>query len=365
MKQIFWLTGSCFFDVDENIVPLMSKQNKIYWFILRQPESFYSKEDIEQHLKRYNINGEVVDWPRLRSYKSLKMYISLIQKMKSQNPDIIYIDYPGVPYLFPLLHIMRIDKSKVIYACHDFILHVQVKHRLFLQAYANFILKKFKNFQLFSKTQATLFSQKFHKNYFYAPLALKGFGTPTSYQKDHTKATFLFFGNIHKRKGIEYLIEATNKLAARYKGQFIVRIYGNCENWDEYKGLIEDKECFDLAIRRIENHEIANLFATSDYLILPYKEVTQSGPLLISYFYNIPVIASDHDGFKEYINHGETGFLFRNADPQSLSEVMERIIRKEFDYSTIYKNLTKYIADNNSLESIVAKYEKGFSDLVK
>ena len=366
MKQIFWLTGSCFFDVDENIVPLMSKQYDIYWFVIRQSDSFYSKEDIEAHMKRNHVRGEVVDWPRLRSLASLTMYISLIKDLKKRNPDILYINYPGVPYLFPLLHVMRFDKSKVIYACHDFILHVQVKHQKFLQAYANFILKKFENFQLFSRTQATLFNQQFAKKSFYAPLALKGFGAPSATaKKDHEKTVFLFFGNIHKRKGIEYLIEATNRLAQTYKGQFIVRIYGDCENWEEYEKLITDKECFDLAIRRVENHEIPDLFASSDYLILPYKEVTQSGPLLISYYYKVPVIASNHDGFKEYIDHGTTGFLFQNADPQSLSQVMESILRKEYDYSTICKNLSQFIEENNSLESIVARYDKGFTQLIK
>ena len=364
MKQLFWLTGSCFFDVDENIVPRMSKEYKIYWFILRQPESFYSKKDMENHLKKYHIEGEVVDWPRLRSLQSLKMYISLIHKMQSLNPALIYINYPGVPYLFPLLHVMRVDKSKIVYACHDFILHVQVKHLRFLQAYANFILKKFQNFQLFSKTQALLFQEKFGKNYFYAPLALKGFGSPTVDKVQNEKATFLFFGNIHRRKGIEYLIEATNILASKYPDKFIVRIYGDCEHWDEYEKRIRDKTCFDLAVRRVENDEIANLFATSDYLVLPYKEVTQSGPLLISYYYNLPVIASNHDGFKEYITPGETGFLFENENSESLASVMEQIIQKKYDNSVIRHNLSEFIAENNSLEKIVALYSEGFNKII-
>ena len=365
MKQIFWLTGSCFFDVDENIVPLMNKKYDIYWFILRQPESFYTKQEIENHLKKNKIKGEVVDWPRLRSFQSLKMYYSLINKMKSQNPDVIYINYPGVPYLFPLLHIMRMDKHKIIYACHDFILHVQVEHQQFLQAYANFILKKFQNFQLFSRTQAALFHKQFSKNYFYAPLALKGFGAPSTTQTDKDKTTFLFFGNIHRRKGLEYLIEATNQLSSRYKGKFTVRIYGNCEHWDEYEKLITDTTCFELAIRRVENDEIANLFSTSDYLILPYKEVTQSGPLLISYYYNLPVIASDHDGFREYISHGESGFLFQNENPTSLASVMEQIIQNKYDNAAIRHNLSNFIAENNSLEKIIELYSEGFERLTR
>ena len=74
------------------------------------------------------------------------------------------------------------------------------------------------------------------------------------------------------------MIEAANKLYEKYGNKFVVKIYGGCSNWEHYSKIIRYNECFDLQIRRIENDEVANLFSASDYLILPYKDVTQSGP---------------------------------------------------------------------------------------
>lgn len=60
--------------------------------------------------------------------------------------------------------------------------------------------------------------------------------------------------------------------------------------------------------RRIDDEEIPELFTKSDYLVLPYEDVAQSGPHMIAYNYNLPVIASDIDGFKERVVDGENGF---------------------------------------------------------
>ena len=45
--------------------------------------------------------------------------------------------------------------------------------------------------------------------------------------------------------------------------------------------------------------------------MLPYQDVAQSGPHMIAYNYNLPVIASDIEGFAERVEDGENSFLVR------------------------------------------------------
>lgn len=364
-KKVFWLTGSSFFDVDEKLVPEMNKLYDIHWFVLVQKESFYKSSDIRQYMKKKNVSGTIVDWPRLRSFQSLRKFLRLTIQIKNGNYDLIYIDYLGLPYMFPLFYLFGLHRKKLIYACHDFVEHVEIANRKFVGNYRQFVIKHFPYFQLFSKSQLSLFTKRYNKKAYYAPLALKDFGKPNFLKRNFDKVTFLFFGKIQSRKGLEYLIKAANIVYEKYPGMFVVKVCGACDDWKNYEILIRHKECLDLNIRRIENEEIPNLFASVDYLVLPYKDVTQSGPLLISYNYNVPVIASNHPGFSEYISHGETGFLFDNCNEKSLAMVMIDIIENKAKNNKIRQNLSAFIEENISLKSIVEKYDNGFKMVLK
>lgn len=363
-KRVFWLTGSSLYDVDEKLVPALNKLYDIHWYVIVQRDSFYKSSDILRYMKEQHVKGTVVDWPRLRTIKSFCKFLEVAMIIKNRKYDLAYIDYLGIPYMFPLFYLLRLHKKKIVYACHDFIDHVKIENRGFITNYKRFVFKKFPYFQLFSKTQLELFAKLYSKKMFFAPLALKGFGDSNLIKANDGKVTFLFFGKIQERKGLEYLIKAANIAYEHCPNKFTVKVCGACADWKKYEDMIKHPECFDLRIRRIENNEIPNLFALADYLVLPYKEVTQSGPLLISYNYNVPVIASRHPGFSEYISHGKTGFMFENADEKSLASVMIEIIEGKYDMSEIKANLASFIHDNVSLESIVKKYDDGFKMVI-
>ena len=367
--RIAWLTGSSFIDVDIHLIPELSKKFYIKWIIVRQKECWYSESEIQNFISENDIDVLIFNMPgRLRSLGAFKVYKNAIQAMREFKPDIYYINYIGIPYLWPLITISDIDKNKVIYPCHDYIDHVGVKNRKYYVWMKRLIFTCYKHFQFFSRTQQNLFINDYgkKKDSFYAPLALKGFGQPNINKnvKDN-KVRFLFFGNIRENKGLEFLISAANSLYEKYTGQFEVMIYGNCSNWECYERNIKHIECFDLQIRRVENREIADLFTIADYLMLPYRDVTQSGPLLIAYYYNLPVIASDHAGFREYIEDGKTGFIHRNEDSEDLYRVMANAIIKRDTYNVMKDNLTSFIEENISLSRIISMYEQGFNDMVK
>lgn len=363
--SITWLTGSCFFDVDAPLIPVLQKYYDIHWVIIYHKDSYFSEEDMYQHIRINKINGKIYKLPkRMRSYSSFLVYWDFINYAQKLKTDLYYINFIGIPYLWPLVFLSSIPRKKVIYPCHDFKDHLNVKNRRFYQLTKKFIFNTFNNFQFFSQTQLKLFSQEYNnKKIFYAPLILKDFGSPTT-KTFPSKTTFLFFGNIRENKGLEILIQASNLLYEKYGDKFIIKICGNCNNWNFYKKYIRHYECLDLQIKNIPNEDIPNLFQSTNYLILPYKDVTQSGPLLIAYNYNIPVIASNHDGFKEYIKHQSNGFIFENNSSYSLFQVMSDILDNKYNYSTIYNNLSTFIKENVSFDMGIKKYIEGFNKII-
>lgn len=363
-KKIYWWTAANFFDVDMHIVPNLSKIYDISWNVSVTSYDYYNQNFIKKFINDHNINGKVLYLSnRMSSLITLKLFYNEIKRIKQYKPDLIYIDFIGIPYLFPLLAISGIDRNKVVYACHDYVYHLGVKDRNMFVLYKNFIFRFFNKFHLFSLSQKKLFENDWRdKKTFYAPLALKGFGKPTIQKRDDKMVHFLFFGTIRENKGIKYLLQASNELDAKYRGQFIIHIAGSCPSWDqEYSSYInKDNKSLDLNIRRIENEEIPNLFVSADYLVLPYIDITQSGPLLISYYYGVPVIGSNHEGFKEYIEHGVSGFIFENKNSESLAKVMGDIIEGKYNKDDIQSGLEKLIKHKCSLPVILDKYQNGF-----
>lgn len=366
--KITWITGSNFFNVDEPLMHWLKYKFEIYWIVLVQFDDYSDVGKIKSSFNEIDIQGEVIQLRRMRSFSTLKIYRKIITVMKKLESDFYYIDCLGMPYLFPMLSLMKIDSRKVIYACHDFEDHVNIKYRSFITKYKKYIFYNYTNIKLFSQTQLHLFQKAYpNANAFYTPLVLQQYGKPTIPKKQYgdLPIVFLFYGTIRENKGLEILIEAVNSLPDKYKGKFLVKIWGGTDKWKYYSQLIQNISNFELRIERIPDEDVANLFAASDYLILPYRDVSQSGPLSVACYYNVPVIASNHDGFKEFIVHGENGFLFENENYSDLAMLMRNIIDGMYNYDDIKKSQKRFVDRNLSTSRIIEMYEKGFYDLYK
>lgn len=100
--------------------------------------------------------------------------------------------------------------------------------------------------------------------------------------------------------------------------------------------------------------------------MLPYQDVAQSGPHMIAYNYNLPVIASDIEGFAERVEDSENGFLFRVNDKESLKDAITKAaMMSTSDYQRMKDNLKTYVAENNSLEAVSKKYIEYFDKISK
>jgi glycosyltransferase involved in cell wall biosynthesis len=195
-----------------------------------------------------------------------------------------------------------------------------------------------------------------------ARLSLKDFGPAV--MSNGSKKNFLFFGVIQYNKGVDFLIEAANMLAEEYSG-FTVTIAGKCDDFEPYRQKIKHPGVFNLIIKVVPNSDIPALFGNASFLVLPYRDVTQSGPLQIAFNYNIPVIASDFPGFREYIIPGETGLLFEPNNPKSLYEVMKTALNYSEDKIVqIKKTQAEFVTREISNGNIGHRYVEFFEKLL-
>ena len=65
--------------------------------------------------------------------------------------------------------------------------------------------------------------------------------------------------------------------------------------------------------------DVAELFAATDTVALPYRAASQSGVLLLAYGFKRPVIVYPVGGLVEAVVDGETGWICARADPEALA----------------------------------------------
>lgn len=362
MKTICWVTSSYLLQVD---FPILYKLNDIYkirWIV-------YADEDSDKGIfaKQYaNRHGINIEFLKLHNhgYSPLSFfeYERHLKYLGALKCDLYYFDIIAFPYMIFAIK-KYIPHEKVIMAMHHGKIHNGMRLKHIYKHYLSFLCNQNFHFQYFSETQAKYFTGERWRR-FVIPLALNDFGKSIQQPPmDHVQ--FLSFGHIIRTKNIGLLIKAACILKEKCEIPFKVKIVGHCRTWDTtYQPLIKYPEIFDLRIESVPDEDIPDLFSSSHYLILPYKSVTQSGPLRIAYGYNMPVITSDLEGFKESVVENVTGLMFKNGDVDSLVHVMKVCVENhpEF-YDRLKMRQKNFVYGNLSVDVVVEKYIEMFNHI--
>ena len=357
-KKICWVTASYFLDVDLPIVPYLKKFYDIDWIVISDVK--HSEDDRRYIASQTDCSYSVLEdegfFFSLSHFKVMKKLVDDIQK---GDYDLFYFDISDLIYLFPLIR-RRLDIKKTLLATHNVSVPKGARFALLARFSMAYILRHFINFQVFSRNQKDyLLLCKPDANVFYCPLMLKDYGKIGSRSFTRPRR-FLFFGNIVKYKRLDILLDAVNKLVESGESDFIVNIHGYCrsEIWDKnYAPRIKYPENVKVDIRRVPNEEVASLFASNDFFVMPYQDIAQSGAMTVALNYNMPIIASDLPAFNEYIEDGRNSFILPSCDSTSLAEVMKLAIEmKEYEYDKLCDNLKHTVAEKLSRESIIQRY---------
>ena len=157
-----------------------------------------------------------------------------------------------------------------------------------------------------------------------------------------TERAILFFGKLRPYKGVEYLLDAFRLLAQDKKANYRLIIAGQPKKGSEaylesILQFVDKNFSADRVIPRFEfiaDDEMEIYFKAADVLVLPYKEIFQSGILFVAYRFGLPVVATDVGSFREDIVEGRTGFVSKAGQPEDLAGTLEKYFA-----SDLFKNL--------------------------
>ncbi len=140
----------------------------------------------------------------------------------------------------------------------------------------------------------------------------------------------LQFGQIKPYKGVDVLLEALGLLTPAERARFQVQITGKPHH-DPAPLVTRAQElgldaCVTFEFGFVPEARVEALFADTDALVFPYRDIEASGVLMQAVAAGLPVVASRIGAFAELLEHGRESLLVPAGDPASLAAALRRLL---------------------------------------
>ncbi len=174
------------------------------------------------------------------------------------------------------------------------------------------------------------------------------------------KINLIMYGNQSYYKGTDILVDALNLLSKEYQEKVHTIIVGKIA-LDYYASLKKKTEKLDVEwIPEFVSDEVLyDKINESDVIVIPYREISQSGVLLLALRFKRAIIASNLPSFKETL----AGFLdesfFQKGNAESLAFAIKKYIDKNVD-SKLFSDCLEDILRRYSWENVALLYRKLF-----
>jgi glycosyltransferase involved in cell wall biosynthesis len=298
--------------------------------------------------------------------------LNLLNKYSKESPDIIHIQWLlfyqfDYFWLRLLIYFLRRKNTKIILTAHNILPHINgYKYKNILEK----IYSQFDGIIVHSKTLKTqmveIFSAK-AKNW---PICVTSIGVEDKLlvkvdqnilntYRDKIKSSkdkeykFLFAGIIHKNKGLDILVKAWGNHINEFPNDKLYIVGNPSYNMnDELKYIRKYSTSINTSFGHKSDEELLAYFLECDFVVLPYKEASQSGVLMTALSLGKPVIATNVGGLPEVVETVKGGYVVDSNNPISLckaidkaSEISNRELT-EWNNDIRKKTLTNYSWDN-------------------
>lgn len=363
---LIYLNHDSFSQVDDTVLHHLVNDFRVIWFYYYESRSSKSMrmnpKSAKEYADKYGFELEIVD-PKVRrmDIRNLRFFNQLAKKINSYNPDIVF-SCNNFPFWALCYHKLKC-KNKVL-GVHDVSMHS------YKFSVANFIvgwskkinMKRTQYIFTFSPNQHALLKQSYGKESKMVGMSYKDFGqsilTPGNIEEG---VKLLFFGKIHPYKGLDLLITVIEKLRKSGVKNLYLTIAGNGPAWSDCKELIETEQIYNLQVRFINDSEIPDLMSSHHFLVLPYRNSTQSGPLVAALAYGLPVIAPNYGCFSDTYTK-ESAILYNEGKLENALLEASKLSAKQ--YSGM-RQATETLKQSYSEETIAENYIKAFKQILQ
>ena len=326
----------------------------------------HSEKSTESLLSREIVNYFGKEFPvRLFFYKNLKF--------KSLTNWILSFKFSRILRKFDIIHIngqnaaayqlkYLLPFKKFVYTIHDLKNHSGEETK-------NILALKYNISILNSKSQAVLQNttdyktavQDFHGNS--STINFIPFGILDIYcqfdtsKLSVTESDVLFFGRISPYKGIEYFVEAIEKLKNDMPELKAV-IAGSGKFYFDISNIEKDSR-YIILNKFIDSDELSAIIKKTKIVVCPYVDATQSGVAMTAFAFQKPVIATDTGGFRDMIIDGQNGYLVPAKDSESIYKRLKQMLTEQNLLNEMQQNIVKFSTEGEfSWGKIAERYKE-------
>ena len=176
------------------------------------------------------------------------------------------------------------------------------------------------------------------------------------------KKTIIFYGINRRNKGADILIDAVRILPDECREKVRVLIVGKTSN-DHLKELQTKVGDADVTFNPtfIPDNELFQMIESADYIALPYREISQSGVLLLAIYFRKPLLISDLPSFRETLKGFTSDMFFETGNAESMSELIVRMLEGKIDTQyelKVINSLNEEYSWENSAKRTIEVYRK-------
>lgn len=177
-------------------------------------------------------------------------------------------------------------------------------------------------------------------------------------RKENKEFTFLFVGRLEKQKGLDYLIEAVDKVK-NLGLKFKLQIIGDGSESERLKEMSKELNLLNIEFLGKKNNNILiNSYYSADAFILP--SIWEGFPLTLleAWASRLPVIVTNVGGISRVCKNNENALVIPSKDSMALVVAMEKIIKNSKLREKIAKNGRRLVEKRYNWCKINKKIEK-------
>ena len=176
------------------------------------------------------------------------------------------------------------------------------------------------------------------------------------------KLNLIMYGNQSYYKGTDIFVDALNLLPEDTKQKVHATIVGKIDN-GFYQELKQKTVNLDVEwIPEFVSDDILyKKIMESDVIVIPYREISQSGVLLLALSFKRMIIASDLQSFKDTLAGFTDDMFFENGNAESLAKVIEKEFVNE-QMPNLQIEVLEKLKKNYSWQAIANSYHLIYKD---
>lgn len=356
IKSAGEMSGLKIIDLAENSLPVKG---------LKTPFFENELEMLRQDFSRYANEQYALDKIAKSPLKKLNFFWNLIAK---ENPDVLFISsahfaYSLLPILkreFPRVKIADILHSEEIFGASWFAVSDEYKEYLdkrivVSEVFKDVLVKKYNERQEKIKVfRNTVDISRYNPQKYNKTKMKKMFGIKPD------KFVVGFMGRLDREKNPMVFLELAEQMKNIPEFKFIIVGAGSMENEiKERLSFLSNVKFFGYS------HDIRRYLSMCDVLVAP--SIFEGSPLigLESAAMNVPIIATDVIGFREYIASGKFGFLYEQKNTLSdARKIMELILSNKDKFSKVGENGRAFVLKHHNLKKRAAEYKNFIESLL-